>query len=279
MSILSRLFLAIYSVLFIALCAGLALLLWNDSEMIDLALGDLNFQAFFVPGAENAQKWAFSALMFAFCLLGFVTLILAFSRESQSGGRLKLRQADGGSVEIDAHTLEAMLRDDLQQIPEVRQADAKVRVDGAAVSTALNLVVEPSTNIAYVTDEASRVTARTLREQIGVENVRRPAVRISYDEISARPVQAGRMRPQMPPAPSDTTPLAETERHAPAAPPRQPLFPTAAPTAAPDAWATEERPETPAWEPAGPTLEWRESDESPVIDAVSDSGERRDTNG
>lgn len=259
MTILGRTFLAIYSLLFIAACAGLAGLLWNDSEMIDLSLGDLNFQAFFVPGAEDAQKWAFTALMAAFVLLGVVTLLLAFMRSSPSGGRLRLRQADGGTVEVGAETIESLLKEELEQLPQVRQATTKVRVNGTAIDSVLTLVVEPSTSIAQITNEAAHVTARALREQVGAANVRRPTVKISYDEIAARPVGgvAPRPRPQHMPPPSPPPDATIVDAPLPSRMAREPLFPTRDQTEG--TWTDAPEP----GEPRGP-LEWREDEPLPA---------------
>lgn len=262
MSILSRIFLAVYSVLFIAACAVLTGLLWNDSEMIDIKLGDLNFQSYFVPGAEDAQKWAFTALMAALCLLGLATLMLAFMRSSgPSGGKLRIRQSDGGTVEVDARAIEAIITQEVERLPDIRQADAKVRVNGNAVDSLLTLVVQPSTSIAHITSEAAQATARALREQVGVANVRRPTVKISYDEIAARPVPGGRpVRPQQaagaPPPPGATledAPAPTLQQR------REPLFPAAHGTTE-GAW-NQGQSTAPS---QGNTLEWREGDPAPA---------------
>lgn len=260
MSILGRIFLAFYSLLFIALCAVLTGLLWNDSQMIDIELGDLNFQSFFVPGADNAQKWAFTGLMAAFCLFGLATLLLAFMRSSSSsGGRLRIRQSDGGTVEVEARAIEAIIIDEVERLPDVRQADAKVRINGNAVDPLLTLVVQPSTSIAHITSEAAQATARALREQVGVANIRRPTVKISYDEISARPVPGGRPRPQHPGTqPPPPAPLADTSQQGQVVR-REPLFPTSQ-EGNEGAWGGGER-STGA--PSSGTLEWREGDPSP----------------
>lgn len=249
MTVLSRVFLAVYSLLFIALCAGFVGLLWNDSEMLDIELGDLNFQAFFVPGAEDAQKWAFTALMAAFVLLGLATFVLAFTRSTAGGGRLRLRQADGGVLEVGSDAIEALLRDELERLPEVRQAHTRVRVSGNVIDPTLTLVVEPSSSIAHVTNEAAQVTARALREQVGVANVRRPTMKISYDEIASRPIASGRARPQhIAPAPP---PPAEPSVEAPPRS-REPLFPASREPEA-QAWRSD-----PPVRPSSGELEWRE---------------------
>jgi hypothetical protein len=119
---------------------------------------------------------------------------------------LRMRQEDGGSVEVSSGAIEALLREELEQLPDVRSADPRVRVSGGAVESVLILFAEPSANISNLTNEASRRTIETLKEQVGVSNVRRPVVRINYDQMVTKRARDDRgHKPQaaprtMPPA-------------------------------------------------------------------------------
>jgi len=222
MNIVRRFFLALWSLLLIAAAAGLGVLAWQDSRQLDLAVGEFNLQAFIeVDGWERA---VFTAILAASGLIGLFALVTAFvpsraassTRGSASKGVLRLHQADGGTVEVPASAIESLLRDELQEQPEIRKATPHVSVAGDAVTIVLDLVIEPSASIAHVTSLASSICSQTLKEQVGVTTVRRPHVRVSYDAIAARPVGmvAG-------PKPSFTPSTAPAYAPAPSPPPAE----------------------------------------------------------
>jgi hypothetical protein len=198
---LRRTFLALYSLLLIAAAAGVAVLAWNEDEKLDLNVSDLNISAAIT--STDSLQWALTALMVAIGLLGLMTFLLAVAKSAQTGSTLRMRQADGGTVEVSNEAIETLLRDELEQLPEVRRVAPKVRLAGGAVETSLDAWIEPSASIAHATTVLGQGVAGVLRDQVGVTNVRRPAIRIHYDEVAARPVP-GRTKPQAPaPAPID----------------------------------------------------------------------------
>ena len=119
------------------------------------------------------------------------------------------------------------------QATATRRATATPRVSlaGGAVDTFLDVQIEPSANIAHVTKLLGATVEETLREQVGVTAIRKPTVRISYDEMAARPVPVRRaptpppdLRPQHTPAfesgaPVDTHGVGDDAR-----PPEAPRF-------------------------------------------------------
>lgn len=188
MNALRRIVLAVYSLLLVAACAGLGLLAWNQDKQLDIDLENFRLTAAIVSG--DTEKWLFTAFLACIGLFGILTFLLAFMRTQSRGrgGTLRLRQADGGTVEVTADALEALIRDELERLPEIREADPEVRLVKDAVSTDITTVIEPNVSIAHVTNLVAVTTASTLREQVGVTNVRRPNVRILYDEANARPM-------------------------------------------------------------------------------------------
>lgn len=210
---LRRVLLAGYSVTFVAACGGLIVLAWNQDQQLDLNTS--GFRLVSSISADNAEKWIFTLLMLCLALFGVLTFLLAVSPASAEGrkGTLRMKQADGGSVEVTADAIESLLRDELEHLPEIRQADPRVKLAGGAVETSITAVIEPSASIAHVTNLIAVTTGTTLREQVGVTNVRRPAVRIQYDEMSARPVSTRSRAPRYPtvpgPAPLATEPWPE----------------------------------------------------------------------
>ena len=193
---LRRLLLAAYSLLFAAVCVGLGALAWNQDEQLDINPGEFRFVAFISSG--DTEKWAFTALMGCLVLFALLTFMVAVSRGSDPRkGTLRLRQSDGGTVEVTTASVEALLRDELESIPEIRQAYPRVRANGNAVDVDVAAVIEPSASISHVTSVVSQTSASTLREQVGITNLRRPNIRIRYDEVNARPGRGpARARPE-----------------------------------------------------------------------------------
>jgi hypothetical protein len=235
-----RALLAIHSIALLAACGGLAALALNQDQMLDILVGDFNLQAFIAAG--DAATAVFLLVLAAIALLGFLSLLAAVWRASpaRSRGVYSLRQADGGIVEIPAATLEALLRDALQALPEVRRAEPRVNVRSGAVESHIDATIEPSVTIAIATKLIVDSVHAVLREQVGVTNVRRPAIRIMYDDAAARP--AGVVAPppaygSSPPAPPPPPP------DGPAAPPA-PIFPAArGPASPPPAAGPEKQPD------------------------------------
>lgn len=209
---LRRFFLALYSLLFIAACGGFIALAWNKDQQLDLEVRDFNLQAFI--DATDRYRVVFTALLVPFILLGLLTLVIALATPGGGRGTLRIRQADGGTVEVTASALESLLGDELQRLPEIRKAAAKVRLSGGAVDSDVAVTIEPSAVIAQVTSLITQTTSQVLKDQVGVTNIRRPRIRVSYDEISARPVASGGPQARQP-AEQPATPGASTEEQPP----------------------------------------------------------------
>ncbi len=207
MNILSRVMLAFYSLVLIGACGGLGVLAWNEEDQLDIEVRDFNLRA--LIDAQDAERWVFTGILAVVGLVGLFTLFLAFlparKRRRES---LRMRQADGGYVEVTAEAMEMLIRDELESLPDIRSAIPRVHLEKGAVATDLDLSIEASAVISQVTASASEATKRVLQEQVGVADIRRPSVRIRYDDLSARPAGlVGRTKPQQEvhPAAADTT--------------------------------------------------------------------------
>lgn len=238
MNVVRRVLLAIYSLALLAAVGGLAALAWNQDEQLDLTVGDLNLQGF--VDASDGAKWAFTGILAGIGFVALVTLLIAIwpKRSGYSSkGTLRIRQADGGTVEVTAGAIESLLKGELEALPEVRSASPRVRLSGGAVDTFLDANVEPSASIAQATKLIGKTVEDTLRDHVGVTAVRRPVIRVTYDEMGVRP--AGAVRRPAPPVEntnyrSDAFPLAdepsrsmapETQMKPPADPARPPEAP------------------------------------------------------
>lgn len=187
MNAVRRILLAFYSVLLLAAVGGLIALTWNQDQKLDLELADFNLEAF--VNASDGAKWAATAALAGIALFGFLTLLAAILRPSKaaSRGTLRMKQADGGAVVVTASAIETLLRDELERLPEIRRVTPTVRVSSGAVDTHLDATIEPSASIAHATRVLGDGVATVLKDQVGVTSVRRPTIRISYDELAARP--------------------------------------------------------------------------------------------
>jgi hypothetical protein len=196
---LRRIFLVVYSVLLLAAVGGITALAWNQDEQLDLNVSNLNIKAF--VEASNGAKWALTGVLAGIALIATISLLMAvWPSRQRGGGALRIVQADGGTVEVTSSAIESLLKDELEALSEVQSATPKVKLSGGAVDTYLDVQIEPSASIAHATTLLGSTVEETLREQVGVTSVRRPVIRISYDELAARPVGARRPRPPMPQA-------------------------------------------------------------------------------
>ncbi len=203
---LRRILLALYSLVFIAACGGLIGLIWNENEKIDLDINDdFNLQAF-ITATDSAQTLA-TAVLGGLIVFGLWTLLMALLPTGGRGssGMLRLKQSDGGTVEMSAQALERLVREEIESLPEVRQAAPRVRVSGGAVETDALVVIDSAASVSHVTTVVNDAINRAFKEQVGVTNVKRPSIRISYDPIKGQPMGEGdsvrRMDPQRPISP------------------------------------------------------------------------------
>lgn len=205
MNVLRRILLAIYGVVLLAAVGGVAALTWNQDEQLDLNVSDLNIQA--LVSAGDGAKWVVTAILAGIALIAIITLLIAFlPSRRKSGGTLRIKQSDGGTVEVTASAIESLLRGELEALPEVQTASPRVKLSGGAVDTYLDAQIEPSTSIAHATKMLAATVEETLREQVGVTTIRRPVIRISYDEMAARPVGVRRSKPAAPAATPELRP-------------------------------------------------------------------------
>lgn len=237
MNVVRRALLAVYSLLLLGALGGLAALAWNQDEQLDLTIGDLNLQGFIDAG--DGAKWAFTGALAGIALVALITLLIAIwpKRSGYSSkGTLRIRQADGGTVEVTAGAIESLLKGELEALPEVRSASPRVRLSGGAVDTHLEANVEPSSSIAQATKLIGKTVEDTLRDHVGVTAVRRPVIRVTYDEMGVRPSGAVRRPPppddgvyrstSFPPSEEPSRSMApETQMKPPADPARPPEAP------------------------------------------------------
>jgi hypothetical protein len=180
MSFSARTLLAAFSLGWIAVAGGLTALAWNDGQMLDLEIGSFTSQAW-IDG-DTAAKALFTLVMAALMAIGLAGFLLAFMRKSATpSGVLRLKQAEGGIVEVPASALEALVVHALGEMDVIAHAEASVALRGGTVATELDLTIGPGATISEVTAGANDCISDVLRDMVGVTNVRRPLVRITID--------------------------------------------------------------------------------------------------
>jgi hypothetical protein len=222
---LRRILLVIYSLLLIAAAAGIGVLAWNQDDQLDFTIEDLNVQG--IITADDAEKYILTAILGAVGALAVLTALIAvWPSRARSRGALRIRQADGGTVEVTAESIESLLREELEALPEVQGAKPRVSLASGAVDTYLDVQIESSTSIADATRVLGSTVETVLREQVGVTAVRRPTIRITYTEMAARPI--GMRRERTATAPSELRPQHQgaysSETTPPSRPPEAPRY-------------------------------------------------------
>jgi len=204
MNVLRRVLLATYSILLVAAAGGLIALVWNQDRKLDLNVRNFNVQAFIT--SSTGEKWAFSLVMGLVILFGLLSLVIAFVQGSPSAEdrSLRLHQTDGGTVEITAAALEALLNDQLEALPLISRASSRVRLRAGAVESDITVTTDPGASIAAVTAAVAETTAKTFKELVGVSHIRRPHVRIQHEPAGSA---ASPSAPQ-PAASADNEPVA-----------------------------------------------------------------------
>jgi hypothetical protein len=181
MTILGRIFLALFSLAWIAAAGALTALAWNEGQMLDLEIESFTVQAW-IDG-NTFSKVLFSTVMALVMLIGLVGFVLAFVRTNTTRkGSLRLRQAEGGVVEVPATALEALVVHALGEMEVIESATAHVALRGGTVESELDLTIGPGASISEVTAGANECLTEVLQEMVGVKNVRRPLVRITIDD-------------------------------------------------------------------------------------------------
>lgn len=184
MSAIRRFFLALHSLIVLGAAAALIALLWAERSL-DLSVESLTANASLDAG--DTAKLAATAALGALALLSLFTLFLALSpSRSRRDGSLRLRQGDGGTVEVRGSALEALLAAEIERIPDVTRAEPRVRVHKGSVDSDIGVAIAPGASIAAVTSNVVNTTRQALQEQVGVNNIRRPSVRVRYDENAAK---------------------------------------------------------------------------------------------
>jgi hypothetical protein len=203
MHTVNRILVVFLSLLLIAAAAGLITLAWVEDRFLNLELDNFDLEAAIVT--DGTSRLVFTVVCAAIGALGLAFIALQFVRMGRQTRDqvVRLRQASGDQVELSTTTIESMIRQELEQLPEVRRAAVLVREEKNGLASVLDLHLEPDATVAHVTSEASHVVTAAFRERLGMSSAHRPLIRVHYDELNLAP--GARHIPLPPPASSQDT--------------------------------------------------------------------------
>lgn len=185
---LRRAMLSVYSIVLAVVAIVLAGLAWNPDQQLDISRGAFALTAHI--DASDSAKWGFTAIMAAVVLCCISTLLVAMTTPAarpRTGGSVRVRTPDGGTRSIPLIDIERILKSDIERIPEVQHATPRLGVRGGAIESRVTATVTPGASTRHVTHAISNTTIVTLREEVGVPNVREPEVHLVEGQAPVAP--------------------------------------------------------------------------------------------
>ena len=184
--------------LWILLMAVLIFLAWAaDADVVD-RLGD--FVEYLDAHRDNPSRLILTLGALVTVVLALLLIIVELAPEEEVR-ELKVEQA-GATTIVPADALRARLEEALVGLPQVSAAKARVMSKDRGIGTALTLTITPDTNVAFITQEASRVVVDTIQSDLGLPVAAPPTVRILFGGPKAAPVASSVVQaPQPQPSP------------------------------------------------------------------------------
>lgn len=197
---------------------------------------------------ENASRLIVTLGALVLMVLALLLIVVELAPEEETR-EIRVEQA-GATTIVPAEPLRLRLEEALTALPNVSAARARVYSHDKGIGMKLDLTVTPDTNLAVVTQEASRVVVETLQADLGLPVAAPPTVRILFGPPKLEPVASSVTQP---PEPQPAPPSAEPPTMA--APAPEEMWPPETPTRPEaDAPAAEESPAAP--EPPSPEQTW-----------------------
>jgi hypothetical protein len=187
--------------LWIVLMAVFIFLAWTaDTETVD-RLGD--FVEYLDAHRDDPSRLILTLGALVLIVLALLLIIVELAPEEETR-EIRVQQA-GATTIVPAEPLRLRLEEALTAMPQVTAAKARVQSQDRGVGLRLDLTVVPGTNLAVVTQEASRVVVETLQADLGLPVAAPPVVRIAFGPPRAEPVASSVFQPpaaEPPPAES-----------------------------------------------------------------------------
>jgi hypothetical protein len=184
--------------LWIVLMAVVIFVAWAaDAETVE-RLDD--FVQYLDDHRDNASRLIVTLGALVLIVLALLVIIVELAPEEE-GREIRVEQA-GATTIVPAEPLRLRLEEALTTMTQVTAAKVRVFSQDKGIGTNLDLTVAPGTNIAVVTQEASRLVVDTLQADLGLSVSTPPTVRISFGAAEAEPVASSLSQP-----PTDAPPV------------------------------------------------------------------------
>jgi hypothetical protein len=237
----NRAAIVLFAAFWIVLMAVVIFLTWTAGAGSADRLGDLaEYLAKHEP--ENASRLIVTLGALVMIVLALLLIVVELAPEEETR-EIRVEQA-GATTIVPAEPLRLRLEEALMAVPNVSAARAHVYSRDNGIGMKLDLTVTPETNLALVTQEASRVVIETLQADLGLPVAAPPTVRILFGPPGPGPVASSVVQAPEPPAPQPEPPSFPTLPGAPS--PELTWPPTPPPQDEP------ESPAPPEAEPASP---------------------------
>ncbi|MGD0765036.1 MAG: alkaline shock response membrane anchor protein AmaP [Dehalococcoidia bacterium] len=130
-------------------------------------------------------------------LLAFSLMILELAPRAER--TVDVRDVKAGTAVLAIEAIARRIEQAVVEVPQVETAKAKVAGKGKGVEVALQLLVDPDSDLAAVADAASAVTRDTLTQMMRVELAKPPKVRLYYSRHRVAPSSSAEHTASSPP--------------------------------------------------------------------------------
>jgi hypothetical protein len=208
----NRTAIVLLAALWIVLMAVVIFVAWAaDVETVE-RLDD--FVRYLDDHRDNASRLILTLGALVFIVLALLVIIVELAPEEEAR-EIRVELA-GATTIVPAEPVRLRLEQALTAMPQVTAARARVFSHEKGIAMKLDLTVTPSTNVALVTQEASRLVADTLQADLGLPISAPPTVRITFGPPKAEPVASSmtwppETEPPPPPTAGPHVPPAEGE--------------------------------------------------------------------
>jgi hypothetical protein len=176
---LRRILLASLGILLALAAAGLVIMAWTPDRKLDIDMGGFDLEAFI--DTAGGARLAFTVVMGTFMGLGVSIFTLALWPDREEvRDYLLVRRPDGTVIRFDAPAIEAIVREAVEQLPDALTATPRARILRHTVELEVDVVTRPAAVVDHVAAAVAYAAEDVLREQLFLDDVRRPQVRIRY---------------------------------------------------------------------------------------------------
>ena len=184
--------------LWIMLMAIVIFLTWNsNADVIDGLFDAVDYLS---DHNDDAGRLIVTLGALILAVLATLVIILELAPEDEEK-ELKIRQA-GATTIVPAQALRERLEQALMALPDVTAARARVSTKDDGVAAELDVTVTPTANVAYVSQESTRVVVDAIQQDLGLPVKGVPSVRIAFGEAKAGTVVSSISQSPQPPPPT-----------------------------------------------------------------------------